>query len=115
MNKNKITFIINGNTYNLCAEDSIAIAKITAADRAQLTTLLESLNRHSTEQHTRINPARTFNAPSPERIGKGDADALMAQLIQEEKKNQKPILTKLTIYKYFAGFAIAVFLIVVIF
>ena len=49
-----------------------------------------------------------YNAGNPinhqtmgsERLGSGDVDSLVAQLIMEEKSKQKPGLTKQTIYKW---------------
>lgn len=132
----RITFIVNNNTYSLRASDSTAIGDIPSADRKPLIALLDAIRQQESRSQSvvqdaldrsrnlsQLSPAQSsatsarvgHPTPKPERLGSGDADALMAKLILEEKSNKKPGLTKHGIYKITAGFAIAVFLLVLIF
>lgn len=129
-----ITFIINGNTYSLCAGDIEAIRKISKYDRQQLITLLETVKQQErlaqvAVQHAadkvKISSQTTTKVPEagntlahqaikPERLRSGDVDDLMARLIQEEKRNKKPGLTKQSLYKLIGGFSVIVILLVLI-
>lgn len=130
-----ITFVINGETYSLCADDTAIIDKISSAERRQLTTLLEAIKRQEEKSQATVQraaersnaalPGASANiaarqmpedqANRPERLGSGDADQLMARLILEEKRNRKPGLTKTSLYKFVGGFAVFVILLVLIF
>ena len=135
MNYPRITFIINGTTYSLCASETEAMKNIPDADRGQLITLLEALKRQDASSKesvdravsyaTRSVPAAaaTFTAleerpampqAKPERLGTGDVDALMARLVMEEKQGKKQGLTKQGVYKGLAGFLVLVVLLVII-
>ena len=133
MSHPRITFIINGTTYSLCASETEAMGNIPAADRGQLIALLEALKSQEASSHeavekvvnyaTQSAPAATFNTgavgqiqqqPKPERLGTGDVDALMARLVMEESQNKKQGLTKQGIYKGLAGFLALVVLLVMI-
>ena len=133
MSQSRITVIINGTTYSLCASETEAMGNIPAADRGQLIALLEALKSQETSSGeaveravnyaTRSAPAATFNSaaggqiqqqPSPERLGTGDVDALMARLVMEDSQNKKQGLTKQGIYKGLAGFLALVVLLVLI-
>lgn len=135
MDQPRITFVINGNTYNLRPTDQQAITAISNADRQQLLALLEAIKTHDTLSHAEVQKAAeraeillqnrgagaTANAthsppsPRPERLGSGDADALMARLVMEEKLNRKSGVTKNTVYKFAAGTAVVIILLTVIF
>ncbi|MEH6593359.1 MAG: hypothetical protein V7746_24025 [Halioglobus sp.] len=130
MKQPAITFVINNNSYSLCATDAAGIRSMPAADRQCLIALLESVKseeaRSRSAVQNAVDAARKapvapalgravdYQAVKPERLGAGDADALMARLIAEENRNKKPGLTKLSIYKVFGGFAVVVFLLVIL-
>lgn len=135
MNKNRITFVINNNSYSLDATDASAIRKIPEQDRRELISLLEAVKLEDANALARTqqadarakalldgtgkNSAPTNNStqqsPSPERLGRGDADALMARLAMEEKINRKPGLTKQGLYKFVIALFVAIILLVAIF
>ena len=135
MERPTFTFILNGNTYKLSVDDRESIRKIPSTVRQQLVELLEFVKReeHRTQQAvqkavdnvktsssiaTKINNVENSSVSKqsrPERLGSGDVDALMARLILEEKQNQKPGLTKQTLYKWLAGFVVVVILLIFIF
>ena len=134
MEQPTITFVVSGNTYSLCAGDNAAISKISAVDRQHLITLLDAVKLQETLSQASVQRAmdkakltlrsttdtRESGSPpahndiNPERLGSGDVDALMARLIVEEEHNKKPGLTKQGLYKVVAGFAVFVFLLVLI-
>lgn len=125
MNSDKVTFVINGNTYSISAGDPKAISSISSPDKKALLTLLESLKQQqeATEQRANQRLAQaamasssvgsSANKPSAaalsdkpqkaERLGRGDADALMARLIMEEKAKQKNIPNQGRFYKWILG------------
>lgn len=125
-----ITIIINDKTYSLCASDVEAIRNISDTDRQQLITLLEAVKQQenqtqasnqnvaassqtaaTTSEFSNTIDYRNINA---EQLGNGDVDALMARLIMEEKSKQKPGLTKQSIYKWVAGIAGIIILLILI-
>jgi hypothetical protein len=131
----RITFIINGTTYSLCANETEAMRNIPGADRAQLITLLEALKHQDASSGEAVDSAVTYARRSvpadaatpaawhartampqatPERLGAGDVDALMAKLIMEENQSKKQGLTKQSVYKGLAGFLVVVVLLVTI-
>jgi len=134
MDEPRITFIIDGNTYSLRSSDTGAIREIPSADRKQLIALLESVKQQDILAQTAVEQAVTrathpsHSPPNeqvqsrppgdpaikPERLGSGDVDAIMARLIMEEENSRKPGLTKQGIYKLLAGFAVVVFLLILI-
>lgn len=118
MEQTKITFIINGNTYNVHGKDFETLRAMPKADRQQLTALLETVRQQ--EQREQLAESTQHTAPSlstvkPERMGSGDVDDLMARLILEEKRNQKPALTKQALYKWIGGITVIMILWVLIF
>ena len=108
--------------------------RIPKTDRQQLMTLLEAVKHQEILSLAAVQkavdsarlPSRSalkadeagspvnYSNTKPERLGSGDVDALMARLIQEEKRNQKPGLTQWSIYKVVAGLAAVLILIVLI-
>lgn len=114
MNQPAITVIINNQTYSLSAGNVEAIRHIPDADRQQLIELLEVVKQQ--ESATQSPPVRqvTTETSRSERLGSGDVDSLMAQLIMEERSQQKPGLTKQTIYKWVVGLAVVVIILVVV-
>lgn len=135
MEQSKITFIVNGNTYSLRASDSAAIRDIPADQRQQLIALLEAVKVQDSLSSAAVNSAverakgraqPASNSPGtvtvdtpqpqvPERLGRGDVDALMARLVLEEKHQRKTGPTKQGIYKLAAGIAFGLILLVLIF
>jgi hypothetical protein len=130
MSQPTITFVINDKTFSLRADDTGAIAAIPTAERGQLLALLEALKRQDEQaaatarelldraksaSNQQPAAARTNDpAPSPERLGSGDIDALMARLVMEESRNRKPAPTRQSLYRgLLALVALAVLLIVV--
>jgi hypothetical protein len=128
MNQPAITVIINNNTYSLSTNNVEAIRRIPGAERQQLIALLEVVKQQeraaqsSVRQATPETSSTVYHAGNPinhqtmrpERLGSGDVDSLMAQLIMEEKSKQKPGLTKQTIYKWVGALAIVIILLVLV-
>ncbi|MFT4823738.1 MAG: hypothetical protein ACI9DH_000933 [Halioglobus sp.] len=123
MNQSAITFIINGTTYRLSADDSSAIRSIPEADRAELVALLQAVQVQDVISKNAIDAAtarmtaqmsRDQQIPKAERLGSGDVDALMARLVMEDKGSRKPELTKQGVYKGVAIFAATVFIVIII-
>ncbi|MGI1679448.1 MAG: hypothetical protein K6L75_11985 [Cellvibrionaceae bacterium] len=138
MEKTAITFIVNGNTYSLRVSDTEAIQKMQPLDRQELIALLnvvkhqDALALAAVEQ--RINKARasqqsTVQTPASaktaskgqmlgeeaRRLGGGDVDNIMAKLILEEKRGQKPLPTKNTLYKWIGISLVVIVLLFLIF
>ena len=114
MNQPAITVIINNNSYSLSANNLEAIRRIPTADRQHLIALLELVKQQqSATQSPPVRPITTESSRS-ERLGSGDVDSLMAQLIMEEKSQQKPGLTKQTIYKWVGGVAVVIIILVLV-
>jgi hypothetical protein len=131
----KITFIINGTTYSLCASDTEAMRNISSVDRQHLVTLLEKVKSQQSLSATVVQQAMDkakfysrdttsmsdagiqpdHKAIRSERLGSGDIDALMARLVLEEKRSRKPALTKRGMYKVISLFAVFIMLLVLIF
>lgn len=134
MEQPKITFVVNDQTYSLSANDTQAIQSMPSEDRGQLIALLEAVKRQealaaetvqqalerakAASQTTPGQPLTGTPAqaptPKPERLGSGDADALMARLIMEEQQNRKPGLTRQSLYKFVIGSAAVVVVLVLI-
>lgn len=133
--KAKITVIINGKDYQLSADNPEAVSQLPKAERNELLRLLNAIQQQQsrsqqTQEHAlRAVTARPSKAPrlhsaqeqaslglkQAGKLGRGDADALMARLIQEESRDRKPGLSKQGIYKFVGISALAVFLLVIIF
>ena len=127
MEQAPVIFIVNGNTYSLSAGDTQAIRAISAEDRRQLIALLEAVKEQerlsqaavqAVANQVGIGPEATLTSapasPSPERLGGGDVDALMARLIMEEKRNKKPPISSGSLYKWLGVTLALVVLLVVI-
>lgn len=128
MEQEKITFIINSNTYSFSAIEGEAIRRMPSADRQQLIVVLEAVKKQhhlaratiqkSADSVKGISAEEEFSQTisennadqdlKPDRLGRGDVDDLMARLVMEEKRKQKPGLSNQTIYKFVGGFAIIV-------
>jgi hypothetical protein len=124
MDQSGITFVVNGNAYSLRAGDTGAAGAIPAADRQQLIALLETVQEAERAANRIAEGSRQVLAGTdpidmgqmkPERLGAGDADALMARLVMEESRDKKSIPTRQGLYKWFAICAVVVILLVVIF
>ena len=123
MKHSAITVIIAGNTYRLAAFDNESILAMPNEDRQALLALLESVKaleapkqRKSnalpikSDSHSPINPQDV----NPKDMGKGDLDALAAQLIMKEKSSQKTPMNKRDLYKWIGGFTMVVIFLVLI-
>lgn len=130
----RITVIINGTTYSLCADNAEAIGNMPAQDRLHLLALLEVIRRHgdatpATSPVARAAPQnpsptppdprpavtrRASDTAAPARMGSGDIDALMARLAAEEQRSRKPALTRAGIYKLTGGLLMLIVLLVVV-
>jgi len=133
MKQTTITVIINAKVYKLCADDVLAISKISSSDRYQLIKLLESIEKHDQrlkrESHNesynittlsqvaekQVKKAVVSSYNKTDRLGKGDVNELMANLIMQEQQKKEPPLNKFTIYKWFGITAFVIFLLVLIF
>ena len=124
MQQSAITVVINGSAYSLRADDVAAVSAMPAADRQQLLALLEALKgAERTADRIVQNSLRVaagaaphgVDQVKPERLGAGDADALMARLVMEENRHKKPLPTRQSLYKWVTVFAVVVVLLVVIF
>jgi len=129
----RITIIINGTTYSLCADNAEAIGHMPLVDRQHLITLLDVVRSRTDPAQVpapRPSPAAAIAAPgkpatpvgaapvtareaTPERMGSGDIDALMARLAAEDSQRRKPALTRAAIYKVTGGFLLLILLLVV--
>ena len=118
MEPSTVTIILQGKTYSLKLSDPESIRKIPGAERRQLISVLKEIEiqdklaenaiRAATEKTSAPTHAKDVASnviadrqeARPERLGAGDVDELMARLIMEERKNQKPPLTPKTFYKW---------------
>jgi len=135
MPQSKITFIVNNNTYQLSVDNIAAIRSIPKADREPLITLLEAVKKQDKMAQIAVQQAigkaqaplptdsitattatsQNQGQTNPTRLSSGDADDLMARLILEERRNQKPGLTPQSLYKFIAGFVLIVMVLIYIF
>ena len=111
MSQPKITFIINKIPYALTANDVEAIQKMPSADRQQLMALLEAIKREETAAQPPSTKPASAQAPARQNI---DPDALMAQLAMQDRLNQKPTLTKQSVYKWVIGITVGFFVLILI-
>lgn len=130
MEQPRITFVINGKTFSLCASDSEGIAAMPAAERQQLLDLLEAVKQQESRARevarravdkAALAAGGTVNATAldyrpaaGERLGSGDVDALMARLIAEENRSRKPGPSRQDLYKWLLGIAVVVILLVLV-
>ena len=124
MSQSGITFVVNGNAYSLRPDDVAAVGAIPAADRRQLIALLETVKDAERTANRVVEGSRRGVAGAdpldmgqikPERLGAGDADALMARLVMEENRHKKPIPTGKSLYKWIAVFAVVVIFLIAVF
>jgi hypothetical protein len=130
MRQPPIIIIINKKPYTVSATDIESIRNMPGADRQQLITLLEAIKQQeipvqvvSQQTVTGVNAfplsaptgnTSSFQPISAQRLGSGDVDAVMAQLIMEEKLNKKPELTKQSIQKWTVIIAFIILLLVIV-
>jgi len=128
MNQPPVIVIINKKPYTLNTVDNESLQQIPAEDRRQLVTLLEKLKQLDAPVQSTSRP-KTLSSESLQavmtdpvnqavnsgRLHSGDADAVMAQLIMEDKLNKKPPLTKHVIHKWLAVVMTVIVLTVFIF
>tara|TARA_R110002110_G_scaffold415765_3_gene655332 strand:+ start:101179 stop:101565 length:387 start_codon:yes stop_codon:yes gene_type:complete len=124
-----ITFVINGNTYQLRADDPASLGKLAGADRDQLLDVLEAIRQQEQRaqaaaaqraataqtQGSTVDYAAQHATPKPERVGRGDVDALMARLAMEEKQTRSSGITRQGLYKFVGWTAAIIVLLVMIF
>jgi len=135
MPQSTVTFILNNNTYQLSADNAGAIRNIPKTDREQLISLLEAIKKQDQQAQIAVQeamakaqipiPAATTvtmtedqidqQQINPARLSSSEADEMMARLIMEERSNQKPGLTTQSLYKFIAGFAFIVLLLILLF
>ena len=125
MEQAKITFVINNNTYSLSSTDQQAIRDIEDKDRQDLLDLLGAIKAEEArarQAEARVQaalagsqPGAVTDGPAPERLGRGDVDALMARLAMEDNQNRKPGPTREGLFKFMLGFfGVMIFLVVVL-
>ena len=124
---NRVTFIINGESFSLAPDDVSAIQALRKEDKQVLISLLESIRQQEKRAEERINQATaqiglgTQDAPinqdssKPERLGSGDVDAIMQRLILEERQQKKPGLTQASVLKVTGGICLLILLLVILF
>ena len=133
MEQSTITLTLNGNTYRLCSRDTEAIGKISKTDREQLIYLLETIKQQDrllksipqtdkqnglsekTPRDLNLDHGLSHQGIKTDRLSKGDVDNLMARLIIEEKSDEKPGITKQTIYKAIGFIAAVIILLILVF
>ena len=133
MDQTTITVVIADEAYKLDPDDPNTLAAIPAPRRQQLISLLAALQEEEASSQARV--ARLTAAAAPrqsnaarqqpdipavnrqsapvERMGSGDADALMARLVMEDNNARKPAPDKSLIYKALAGIAILLLLAII--
>lgn len=119
-----ITFIVNKKPYRLCSSNVDAIRDMPSEDRQQLIALLDAVKREEAaaqqvaakiEEPAAVTSAVGTNAVSAhqdvqsERSGSTNVDALMAQLIMEDKVSHKSGLTKQAVYKWVVIVTVLIF------
>jgi len=118
-----ITVVINGNAYKLRPGDAGAAGAIPASERQQLIALLGTLKDAAGESPVigqDSGPVSAALTPQsvgqikPERLGAGDADALMARLVMEENRNKKSVPTRQSLYKWLAIGAVVLIVLVAV-
>ena len=123
MKHSTITVIIAGNTYRLAAVDNDSISAMSNEDRQALLELLESVKEHEAlkQRKRKVAPIKSnshvpidLKEINPKDMGKGDLDALAAQLIMKERSSQKAPVTKRDLYKWIGGFVVIAILLVLI-
>ena len=129
MKQARIVFVTaEGKPHTLRSDQPESMAALSAAERTQLIALLEAVKAtprghdSTTLQDTaelasrpvlRTSPAAT--APKPERLGSGDVDARVSQLMAQERQNHQPQVTVQTMYKWVAvAAAIGIVLILIL-
>jgi len=125
-----ITIIIRGKDYRLSADNPATFNHLPKAERTELLHLLEAIKQERARSQKAVQNALQTKPPAAAktaqdqasaglaqagRLGHGDADALMARLIQEETLKRKPGLSKRGIYKFVGISALLIFLLVLIF
>lgn len=135
-----ITFIIDNKVYKLSADDLRAINEISDDHKEKLITLLSAVKKSHQSSLSSIpsadekiipihgNPSSGLSASSDhlassslgsikgkERLSESDTNELVARLIMQEKQQQKPGLSKKSIYKVFGFFVICIVLLILIF
>jgi len=140
MNNDLISIVVNGNSYRLSPDDSASIEAIEGADRLQLLALLAAIKLQQEQREAVVQrrlqgladksaaislrnpPGRAVEAKygaigrdaDQRPMSTAEVDALMAELIMEEKKNAKSGPSKKTIYQWIVYSLIAIIVLIVI-
>tara|TARA_B100000809_G_scaffold206042_1_gene207995 strand:- start:923 stop:1300 length:378 start_codon:yes stop_codon:yes gene_type:complete len=125
MSSDKITFVVNGHSYAISASEPETLTAIAATDRKALITVLEAVKQQQKASEQRADQIlmqtavpisdNLATAIKPERLGRGDAEAVMARLILEEKAKQKNPPSERIFYKWIIGFAALVIMAILVF
>ena len=125
MSSDKITFVVNGHSYAISASEPETLTAIAATDRKALITVLEAVKQQQKASEQRADQIlmqtavpisdNLATAIKPERLGRGDAEAVMARLILEEKAKQKNPSSERIFYKWIIGFAALVIMAILVF
>ena len=129
MKQPRIVFVTaEGKPHTLRLDQLESLAALPATERDQLIALLEAIKAAPLEK-ARATPGDTMSpattpgfrpstaplAPKPERLGKGDVDARVSQLMAQERHRHQPQVTVQTMYKWVAvAAAIGIILILVL-
>ena len=56
-----------------------------------------------------------YHQKTPERLGSGDVNALMARLVMEENRNKRALPTRQSLYKWIAVLTVVVIALILVF
>lgn len=128
MKQPRIVFVTaEGKPHTLRLDQPETLSALPVAERNQLIALLEAVKtapQASDAPPVRVStapviatggPATAPATPQPERLGSGDVDARVSQLMAQERQNYQPQVTVQTMYKWVAVVAaIGIILILVL-
>ena len=124
MSTDKITVVVNSHSYHISASEPETLTAMVTTDRKALITLLEAIKHQQKASEQRAEQIllptaaptsdRLAAAIKPERLGRGDADAMMARLILEEQSKQKKPPSQRSFYKWIIGFTALVIMAILI-
>lgn len=129
MKQARIVFItVEGTPHTLRLDQPESMAALSDGERAQLIALLEAVKAapqgHATSTSEASaapvsmperQPSLAASVSIPERLGSGDLDARVSQLMAQERENHQPQITVQTMYKWVAvAAAIGIVLILIL-
>lgn len=139
MKQSNVTFFLNGNTYHLSATDTQAIKTISKGDRQQLLEILEAIKAVSVVSQSAISHGLQADKPQLRQGNAGlssassidsqvsqkvdgfntektsNVDALMAQLMVEDRTQRGEGLTKKGVYTFIGVFTAVVIILILVF